>query len=203
MQPRPWSHQALSQPEPLLSAKALYIPSLTPSACGTSAKDCPLEGQEGCPQCCWEQPGTLFTGWVSGELSAPVHTCRPPCLGSIHKHIPAADAPWTGQGAAGWTLGTLFSSRADQASRPLVRMLSLWLEVSGCCCNVNSQINWDWLCIGIIEVAEKFFHANTSARHQRERNQNPGAEESQKLENLESDLKFMAVWVLCTTYLQD
>lgn len=153
MQPRPWSHQALSQPEPLLSAKALYIPSLTPSACGTSAKVCPLEGQEWCPQCCWEQPGTLFTGWVYGGLSAPVHTCRPPCLGSSTNT--SQQQMHHGQ-AKGWLAelwALLFSSRADQANMPLVRMLSLWLEVSGCCCNVNSQINWDWLCIGIMEVA--------------------------------------------------
>lgn len=171
-----------------LSFLPLYIPSLTPSACGTAARGCPLEVQKWCPQCCWLQPDIHFMGLVSGQLSGTIPHTQTSLLGPSHEHSPPCWAHplsrWTmDRPRGGWALGTLFSSRADQAKVTLVSMFSLWLEVSGCLYNADGQINWDGLCIGIVAVTWKFHHANTSAGHQRERNQNPGAEQSQKLDN--------------------
>lgn len=177
MQPRPWSHQALSQLEPLLSPKLCTSVHSPDQPVGPAAMGCPLEVQQWWPQCCWGQPGTHFMDFCLWRAlrHQSTNTAFPAWAHSTNtalsaRHIPSADVPWTGLGVAGWALGTLFSSRADQATMPFVRMFSVWLEASGCRYNANCQINWVWLCIWIMETTWKFCHVNTSARHQKEIN---------------------------------
>lgn len=121
----PWSAWA-SRP-----AKALHSHSLTDQPWDRCHELC----SGGCPQGCWEQPGTHCMDWLSAELSGTTAHTQP----SLPGHIPPAEAPWTALEVAGSALGTLFSSRADQGNE--VRMLSLLLQASGCCYNENGQIN--------------------------------------------------------------
>lgn len=96
---------------------------------------------------CWGQPGTQRTDLVSNATS------RLQTKTSMPEHNPPAETPRTSLRVVVWAPGTWFLSRTDQANTPFVRTSSLWLEVSGCCCNTNGQthrlsprlwIYWKW-----------------------------------------------------------